>query len=414
MKVDCAVIGGGIIGLSVAMTLLRKQPGLRIVVLEKEDQLATHQSGRNSGVIHSGIYYSSGSLKARFACDGNRSMIKFCRAQGIEHEICGKVIVATNKKELPILHQLYNRGLENGLSVKELSAEEVRELEPHLHSLRGIHVPSTGIVDYRVVCSKYAELTTEDGGSIRTCSEVSALHTRGSTHILETPNDEIEARFFINCGGLQSDRLARRAGLPLAAKIIPFRGEYYELTPEKRGLVNSLIYPVPNPAFPFLGVHFTKMIDGSVHAGPNAVLALQREGYRKTDVNLRDLVEMLTYKGLWKLARKYYREGFEEIHRSLSKRVFLKSLQRLIPELTERDLLPTKAGVRAQALAPDGELVSDFLLIPGRNSMHVCNAPSPAATASLEIGQAIVAQLPELRSASTVSISQPTAAVSPA
>lgn len=413
MKVDCSVIGGGIVGLSVAMTLLRRQPGLRVVVLEKEPTLAAHQSGRNSGVIHSGIYYPPGSLKARFAREGNRSMVAFCRTHGIAHDLCGKVIVATSQEELPRLRQLYLRGLENELEVSELSPEQIRELEPHLQSLRGIHVPSTGIVDYKEVCAKYAELIIRDGGNVRTAARVVEVRTRGESHLLQTPNDTIEAGFFINCGGLQSDRIARRSGLPLTAKIIPFRGEYYELVPEKRHLVRSLIYPVPNPAFPFLGVHFTKMIDGSVHAGPNAVLALQREGYRKTDIDLGDVIEIITYKGLWRLVARYYREGLEEVRRSLSKKVFVKDLQRLMPEVTERDLVPAEAGVRAQALLPDGQLVSDFMLIPGRNSMHVCNAPSPAATASLEIGKAIVDQLPDLRSATTVSLSLPTVSVSP-
>jgi L-2-hydroxyglutarate oxidase len=280
------------------------------------------------------------------------------------------------------------------------------ELEPHVRCLRGLRVPTTGIVDYRAVCDKYAELIADCGGSVRMKSEVIHVRTRGNTQILQTPNEVIETSFLINCGGLQSDRIARGSGVALAAKIIPFRGEYYELTPEKRALVKSLIYPVPNPAFPFLGVHFTRMIDGSVHAGPNAVLALQREGYRKTDVDFSDVWEMLTYKGLWKLAARYHREGLQEIHRSLSKRVFVRDLQRLIPELTAHDLVPAKAGVRAQALSPQGELLSDFLLVPGHNSMHVCNAPSPAATASLEIGHAVVAQLPPLRSAPTVSLAQ--------
>ena len=396
MKVDCAVVGGGIVGLSVAMHLGRSQPGLRIVVLEKEAELATHQTGRNSGVIHSGIYYAPGSLKARFAREGNRSMIEFCKTHGIAHELCGKVIVATDKEELPHLDNLYDRGLQNELEVIRLDPDAVREIEPHVRCLRGLRIRSTAIVDYRQVCAKYAELIRGDGGEVKTGTEVRAIHRSSEGHLLETTSDEIEARFLINCAGLQSDRVARRAGLSLAEQIVPFRGEYYELVPERRHLVKSLIYPVPDPSFPFLGVHFTKMIDGSVHAGPNAVLALQREGYRKTDVDLRDLVEMVTYPGLWNLARKHYRKGLAEVYRSLSKRVFVRDLQRLIPEVTEPDLVPTKSGVRAQALKRNGTLVSDFLLLSGPSSIHVCNAPSPAATASLEIGKAVVAQVPEL------------------
>jgi (S)-2-hydroxyglutarate dehydrogenase len=397
MKVDCAIVGGGIVGLSVAMHLGQSQPGLRTVVLEKETELAAHQTGRNSGVIHSGIYYAPGSLKARFAREGNRSMIEFCEQHGIAHELCGKVIVATDKKELPHLDNLYDRGVENELKVIQLDAEGVREIEPHVRCLRGLRVPSTAIVDYREVCAKYAELIRADGGEVRTNTEVRAIRRAQGGHLLETTSDEIETRFLINCAGLQSDRVARRAGLSLEEQIVPFRGEYYELVPEKRYLVKSLIYPVPNPSFPFLGVHFTKMVDGSVHAGPNAVLALQREGYRKTDVDLRDLFEMMTYPGLWNLARKHYREGLAEVRRSLSKRIFARDLQRLIPEVTEADLVPTKSGVRAQALRRDGALVSDFLLVSGPSSIHVCNAPSPAATASLEIGKAVAARVPELR-----------------
>ncbi len=404
MKADCAIIGGGIVGLSVAMHLGQRQPGLRVVLLEKEPQLASHQSGRNSGVIHSGIYYPPGSLKARYARAGNRSMIQFCREHGIAHAVCGKVIVATREKELPLLENLYRRGLENELVVTPLSAEEVREAEPHVRCLRGLRVPSTAIVDYREVCLKFSELIQEDGGSVQTGAEVKHIHHRGDAHMLETTNGVVEASFLVNCGGLQSDRIAHEAGLSLKARITPFRGEYYELVPERRHLVESLIYPVPNPSFPFLGVHFTKMIDGSVHAGPNAVLALQREGYHKADVVFRDLLETLTYRGFWNLARKHYKEGLAEMHRSFSKKAFVRSLQQLIPELTASDLIPAKAGVRAQALLPSGALVDDFLLVHGTNSIHVCNAPSPAATASLEIGKEVVNHIPELRTSSTVSL----------
>ncbi len=404
MKADCAIIGGGIVGLSVAMHLGQRQPGLRIVVLEKERQLASHQSGRNSGVIHSGIYYPPGSLKARYARAGNRSMIQFCEEHGIAHEVCGKVIVATREKELPLLENLYRRGLENELGVTPLSADEVRQVEPHVRCLRGLRVPSTGIVDYREVCLKFAEIIREDGGIVQTGVEVRHIQHRGDAHILESTNGVVEARFLVNCAGLYSDRIARKDGLSLEARITPFRGEYYELVRERRHLVESLIYPLPNPSFPFLGVDFTKMIDGSVHAGPNAVLALHREGYHKTDVALPDLLETLTYRGFWKLARKYYKEGFAEMHRSFSKEAFVRSLQRLVPEVTASDLIPAKAGVRAQALLPSGALVDDFLLVHGPNSIHLCNAPSPAATASLEIGREVVNQIPELRTSSSVSL----------
>ena len=397
MPVDCVIVGGGIIGLSVAMTLGRRQPGIKILVLEKEADIALHQTGRNSGVIHSGIYYRPGSFKARFAHAGNRSMVDFCKTHGIAHEVCGKVIVATKKEELPLLESLHRRGLENGLAATKLSGEEVQEIEPHVRCLRGIKVPSTGIVNYRAVCAKYAELIQEGGGRVETGVEMKTIRGNGSGHLLETATGEIEAGFLINCGGLQSDRIAQRAGVSLNAKIVPFRGEYYELVPGKRNLVKGLIYPVPNPEFPFLGVHFTKMIDGSVHAGPNAVLAFKREGYRKTDLNCTDLLETLTYRGFWKLARKHYKEGIKEMYRSLSKKAFARSLQQIIPEIEESDLVPTHAGVRAQALSPDGNLVDDFLIVNGRNSIHLCNAPSPAATASLEIGNAVADKVPKLR-----------------
>jgi L-2-hydroxyglutarate oxidase len=401
VKFDCAVIGGGIVGLATAMILGRRQAGLRLVVFEKEPHLALHQTGRNSGVIHSGIYYKPGSFKARFAREGNRTMVDFCSEHGIAHEVCGKVIVATQDKELPLLEALYRRGLENGLDVGKLSSEAVREIEPHVRCLGGIKVASTGIVSFREVCSKYAELFERQGGQIRTATRIVKLSYIGGIHIIETTKGTFEAGFVINCGGLHSDRLARQAGSDLEAKIVPFRGEYYELVPERRRLVKTLIYPVPNPQFPFLGAHFTRMIDGSVHAGPNAVLAFKREGYHKTDLNCVDLLETLTYPGFWKLARKHYKDGLMEMYRSVSKRAFVRSLQQLIPEITDNDLIPTRSGVRAQALMPDGTLVDDFLIVSGRNSIHVCNAPSPAATASLEIGSAVADQVPELRTTVT-------------
>lgn len=402
MRADCVIVGGGIVGLSVGMILLQRQPGLSLILLEKESEIALHQSGRNSGVIHSGIYYLPGSLKARFARAGNRSMVEFCRKHGIPHEICGKIIVATREEELPRLDNLHRRGLENEIGVRQLSKEEVREIEPHVRCLRGLLVPSTGIVSYRGVCTKYAELVQGSGGTIKTGARLEGIRRQGGVQLVETGSDEIETNFVINCGGLQSDRIAKQAGMNLEAKIVPFRGEYYELVAKKRSLVRGLIYPVPDPAFPFLGVHFTRMIDGSVHAGPNAVLAFHREGYQKLDVELGDLVETLTYRGFWNVARAHPREGLKEVWRSLSKKAFLTSLQRLIPELTEDDLIEAPSGIRAQAITPDGALVDDFLILRDVHSIHVCNAPSPAATASLEIGKAVADQVPDLRTAVTV------------
>ena len=384
------------------MAVGRKNPRARIVVFEKESDLACHQTGRNSGVIHSGIYYKPGSFKARFAREGSRSMVEFCLEHGIKHDICGKVIVATSEAELPLLEQLFQRGLDNQLPVSRLSREQVAEIEPHVRCLAGIKVPTTGIVDYRQVCAKYAELIQKQGGRVLTGTKVTSIREVNGTHRIETSKGGYEAGFLINCAGLHSDRVARLAGLRPEARIVPFRGEYYELVPEKHHLVNTLIYPVPNPAFPFLGVHFTKMIDGSVHAGPNAVLAFKREGYYKTSFNLRDFLETMTFGGFWKLARKNLNEGLMEVRRSLSKAVFVRSLQRLIPEIQPDDIVPAAAGVRAQALLPSGDLVDDFLILPGRNACHVCNAPSPAATASLEIGRSVADQLPKLATATSV------------
>jgi len=328
--------------------------------------------------------------------EGNSSMIEFCREHGIKHEVSGKVIVATKASELPLLDNLFERGLDHGLAVARLGPEQVQEIEPHVRCLAGIKVPSTGIVNYREVSAKYVELIKLQGGTVQTGTRVDRLLEVNGTQVIETSHGEFEAGFVINCAGLFSDRVARFSGLDPGAKIVPFRGEYYELVPEKQYLVRTLVYPVPNPDFPFLGVHFTRMIDNSVHAGPNAVLAFKREGYFRTDINCADLFETLTFPGFWKLARKYYRDGMMEMVRSVSKRAFVKSLQQLIPEVTEDDLVPTHSGVRAQALMPDGKLVDDFLIVKGRKSIHVCNAPSPAATASLEIGCFIANQLPEV------------------
>lgn len=392
---DFAIIGGGIVGLSTAMALGSRYPDARILVLEKESQWAFHQTGNNSGVIHSGVYYKPGSFKAKFCRDGSRSMVEFCQKHNIDHDICGKVIVATDDKELPQLEKLYQRGLENGIEVKRISPEEVREIEPHVSCVGAIRVFSTGIVNYKQVCLKYAELINNQGGDLRLNTKVMEISRSGTNHILETNQGSFETKFVINCAGLHSDRIAKLGKANPEAKIVPFRGEYYELTPEKRYLVKTLIYPVPNPEFPFLGVHFTRMIDNSVHAGPNAVLSFKREGYKKTDFNLKDFTEVITYPGFWKLAAKHADEGIKEIIRSFSKAAFVRSLQKLIPEVQAEDLVPTHAGVRAQALMNNGSLVDDFLIIQGENSVHVCNAPSPAATSSLEIGKAVVNQIPE-------------------
>ena len=390
---DHLVIGGGIVGISTAFHLCEAFPGARVLLLEKESGPARHQTGRNSGVIHSGIYYKPGSFKAKFARSGARSMVEFCREHGIPHDVCGKVIVATKASEVPLLENLFQRGLQNDVPVEKVSAERVREIEPHVRCVAGLLVKSTGITSYIEVCRKLLVLIGAAGGEVRFGEAVRRIQERGGVKIIGTDAGEFEAKFVINCAGLHSDRVARMAGADPGARIVPFRGEYFELVPEKRHLVNTLIYPVPNPDFPFLGVHFTKMIDGSVHAGPNAVLAMKREGYFKTDFNLRDFSETMAFGGFWKLAGKNLGEGLKEMHRSFFKSAFVHSLQQLIPEVRAEDLVPCKAGVRAQALCDDGRLVDDFLIVKGKGTLHVCNAPSPAATAALEIGKSIVQQL---------------------
>jgi len=403
---DFVIIGGGIVGLSTAMALGQRDPDAKIAVLEKENDWAFHQTGNNSGVIHSGIYYKPGSDKARFCREGRDSMVKFCQDHGIDHEVCGKVIVATKQAELPLLENLYQRGLQNGLEVARLTAEAVTAIEPHVQCLAGIRVFSTGIANYRQVTQKYAEVASRQGSELFLNTRVQTIIETPQGQVIETSQGAFETRWVVNCAGLHSDRIAKLSNLDPQVKIIPFRGEYYELKPEKRYLVKHLIYPVPNPNFPFLGVHFTRMVDGSIHAGPNAVLSLKREGYKKTDVDLKDVVEIFTYPGFWKLASKHAGEGFQEIIRSLSKTAFVQSLQALIPAIQADDLIPTHAGVRAQALMADGKLVDDFLMITDRYSTHVCNAPSPAATASIAIGRAIANQVPTQSNRSTASITE--------
>lgn len=395
--IDVAIVGGGIVGLATALTLLERDPEARVTLFEKESDVATHQTGRNSGVIHSGIYYPPGSLKARYALAGSRSMVAFCERHGVPVDVCGKVIVATQPHELSRLDALRQRGLEHGLAVRTLNPEELSEVEPHATGLAALYVPSTGITDYGAVCRVFAERFSALGGTLQRRTRVERIVTsRTGTPKprLETTQGDFEAAFVVNCGGLFSDRLAKKSGAAVAAQIVPFRGEYYELTPERRGLVNNLIYPVPNPDFPFLGVHFTRMIGGGVHAGPNAVLSLKREGYRKRDVDLGDLAEVLRYPGFWRLAKNHAAEGAREVLRSWSKQAFVRSLQTLVPEVQAADIRPAPAGVRAQALLPNGTLADDFLIVRGPQSLHICNAPSPAATASLEIARAVSEHVP--------------------
>jgi L-2-hydroxyglutarate oxidase len=386
---DLIVIGGGIIGTATALSL-QKGSKSNILLIESENKLASHQTGNNSGVIHSGLYYKPGSLKAKNCTEGRELLYKFCEENNIPHERCGKTVVATSDGEINTLDELYNRGVANGLTgIKKLSADEIKKYEPRADGIAGLFIPQTGIVDYSKVTNEYAKIFLSMGGMIGTNCKFLSLKISGSMLIVSTSKGEYKARFLVNCGGLYSDRIAKLCGVDPGLQIVPFRGEYYKLKKEKEYLVKNLIYPVPDPRFPFLGVHFTRMMKGGVEAGPNAVLAFKRTGYTKKDFSSVDVMQMLTYPGFWKMASKYYKMGFDEFYRSYSKSAFVRALQKLIPEIREDDIEPGGAGVRAQALEPNGKLVDDFRIIETNKMVHILNAPSPAATASLSIGRTI-------------------------
>ena len=381
-------------GLATAYRFIKRHPGKRVVILEKESFLAKHQTGHNSGVLHSGIYYKPGSLKAINCRKGKLAMQDFCKEHGIEHELCGKVIVALNKEEIPRMEKIYRRGQENGVNCEIIDRKRLLEIEPHAAGIRAIHVPECGIVNYRQVCERMGELISQpDDNELLLGQEVRQIEETSQGLLIKTEQTEIESGFLINCGGLHSDRVARLSGQPVPAKIIPFKGEYYELKQEAKSLCKHLIYPVPDPQFPFLGVHFTRMIDGSVECGPNAVLAFGREAYGKLDLNLKDLLESLGYSGFRKMALKHWKMGLGEMWRSYNKGAFVRALRRLIPEIKAEDLKSAPTGIRAQAVTPEGNMVDDFLIQESKRVVNVCNAPSPAATASLNIGETIVDKL---------------------
>jgi len=384
------IIGAGIVGLATGIKLLEKNPALEISFIEKENDVALHQTGHNSGVIHSGIYYKPGSLKAENCRRGYKMLLDFCDEHGIEYDICGKVIVATDEREKEYLNVLYERGLENGLEgIKIISSEELKDYEPHANGVAAIHIPQTGIIDFREVARKFKEVIESKGGQFFFGESVKNIVVESDEVRTITNKSEHSADYLISCAGLQSDRIARMTHPNLDLRIIPFRGEYYKIKEEKRYLVRNLIYPVPDPAFPFLGVHFTRMIDGEREAGPNAVFSFKREGYAKTSFDLKDTIESFTWPGFLKVASKYWKTGLGEFYRSYSKTAFVKALQRLLPEISANDLEPGGSGVRAQACDKKGGLLDDFAIVEGYKVTHVCNAPSPAATASLSIGDYI-------------------------
>ena len=392
-QTDVAIIGGGIVGLATAYRLLERFPGRTVTILEKEREVAQHQTGHNSGVLHSGIYYRPGSLRAANCREGKLAMEQFCQKENIPFDRCGKVIVAVTESEIPQLERIFERGLANDVQCERIGPERLKEIEPHVVGVQAIHVPEAGIVDYRQVAERLAERIKAAGGELKTSAKVTGLFRHENRMVVQNGAGEIQAKLVVNCGGLHSDRLAWLSGTHPEAQIVPFRGEYFELKPSAHHLCRGLIYPVPDPAFPFLGVHFTRMIHGGVECGPNAVFALAREGYYKSSFNLFDTLESLTYPGFLRLAWKHWRAGLSEIHRSFSKAAFVTALQRLVPEVRADQLIPAPAGVRAQALTRDGNLVDDFLILENDLVVNVCNAPSPAATASLNIGKLIVDKL---------------------
>ena len=392
-KFDIAVMGGGIVGLATAWQIANRNPLLKIVLLEKEATLAAHQTGRNSGVIHSGIYYKPGSLRARNCREGKLGLEEFCSQHGVDWERTGKVIVATRESQLAALENIFKRGQQNGVRCEMVDVDRLKELEPHTAGIKAIHVPEAWIVDYPGVCQKLSELLTSGGTDIRLNTRVVAVRQKTDEVHIQTSTENVVASQVVNCTGLYSDRVAKLSGQQMQEQIVPFRGEYYVLKPEAEHLCRTLIYPVPDPEFPFLGVHFTRMIAGGVECGPNAVLALSREGYKWSNVNPRDLFEALTYSGFLRLALRYWKVGAGEIWRSLSKSAFVSALQKLVPEIQKQHLIPAASGVRAQALAPEGKLVDDFLILRKDRVLNVCNAPSPAATASLTIGKHIADEL---------------------
>lgn len=381
------VIGGGLVGLATALELKRHAPQVEVQILEKEARVGAHQSTHNSGVLHAGLYYKPGSLKAQLAVDGIRRMVTFCQAHGVPHEICGKLVVATTEEEVGRLRTLLDRGTQNGLhGLQWLDRHHLREIEPHAAGIAAVLVPEEGIVDYAAVCAAMQQELACVGAQLTTSARVTESHRLGNGWVVETTAGDFSADFIINCAGLHCDRVAAAAGEAREARIVPFRGEYYKLRPQAQGLVRNLIYPVPDPHFPFLGVHFTRMITGGIEAGPNAVLALSREGYRRSDVRLRDAIDALCFPGLWNFMRRHRQIAWEEVRRSFSKELFCQSLQKLVPDIRLYDLEPGGAGVRAQAMLRDGTLVQDFQFVERANALHVLNAPSPAATASLAIG----------------------------
>jgi len=389
---DILIIGGGIVGLATALKLKQANPHLTLILLEKESELAKHQTGNNSGVIHSGLYYKPGSLKAINCIKGYHLLLDFCKENEMPFELCGKVVVATSEVELPLLDNLFVRGQQNGLAnLRKLSQGELKEIEPHVNGMKGIFVPQTGIVDYKLVALKYGELLAKLGAEIKLDEKVVSIKSDGSRSTIVTEKSSYQAKLVINCAGLYSDKVTSMTREKVNYKIIPFRGEYFKLKKEKEYLVKNLVYPVPDPNFPFLGVHFTRMAKGGVEAGPNAVLAFSREGYKKSDINLAELAETIAWPGFQKVAAKYWKTGFGEMYRSFSKAAFTKALQRLLPEIKEEDLVEGGAGVRAQACDRDGGLVDDFLILEEANVINVCNAPSPAATSSLAIGETVAA-----------------------